>query len=842
MSDRKDSLTLVVIGPKHAGKTVYLTALANCPGVTISDPATIEVLTLHWKSLKEGKTPPATAGTINDLRFTIRCEDGEQSYNLDVTIPDYDGHFAETLSKYEDSGDTARLRRNIAAADGFIVFMPVGDEDVETMEEMRHEIGSFIGVAREVFTTSSKVPVPLIIAVNKWDKSQAFKAENEDGAAEDFIKAKEIYQLIYDRLNSFFANVTVLPISAYGHQSEDGNPVPGAIAPYRVTEPIINIITAFFTNLQELVERHKDSKNFTVLADLLLSTESLWQRWPGRDYSALLSESLDHCYENLREDVSKATNLRQFDRLWQGSPNSALFEHYSPRQRLTLEKIKAPLEKKALKQKRVRMGVTVAILTLGGLIWYVTAFNSGFKKDYIEAINAEQQNKYSALSSFLNEYGASFLGKILGSRNIETARSEMRKIVDNAQTILDARMEQLNEITDSCARASDARLLAEFAREIQSIDWNSVGRLENLLKNSDEICQAKSRIETADSVSQAQEAKGLLADKPETPEVSGLKSLVEEKIRQLEEKERETAESARIQPIQESFDEIMRTKSLADAKDFIATYERDQNTKVQDMVRNMSLKLPEMLYDEMMEIIKRMTAFDDDNYAQLRALALSNQAASVLTPTQVDSIRSDLQELAAKVDAARIDELPERIASIQQLNTAIDKIKALINTSGYSMDGGLFEYQRPPNLETALKAKISNVSAYIDVLENGIVVNWEIHAIANNAIRLNCDNLIARDAKLSITFMDGVLPDQRPDQMQCRRLDGGRGYTFYTDGKVGPYSGSVQLKKITLIGNDKVCSSYIEVTNDDMIKLFNRETVRLDLGRNCTGITMDFSR
>lgn len=201
MSIRKETLNLVVIGPKHAGKTVYLTTLANSPQVSLSDPATIEVVSMHWQTMQGGNIPPATAGAISKLDFSFHCKVDSQEYNLDFTVPDYDGHFAETLSRNDqNSMDIARLRQIISEADGFIVFMPLGDEDVQTMEAMRHEIGSFIGILRDVFDENSKIPAPLIIAVNKWDKSPDFKKQDEDAAALKYVESIEIYKKLYEQL------------------------------------------------------------------------------------------------------------------------------------------------------------------------------------------------------------------------------------------------------------------------------------------------------------------------------------------------------------------------------------------------------------------------------------------------------------------------------------------------------------------------------------------------------------------------------------------------------------------------------------------------------------------
>ncbi len=125
MAGKDYKLTLVMIGPKNVGKTVFLSALANSPGIGIGDPASVRAIKLHWEALSKGELPSATAATLASLLFSYSGKIGENSYNVDLRIPDYDGHFAEIMSEYETGArEIGDLRALIKQADGFVVFMP----------------------------------------------------------------------------------------------------------------------------------------------------------------------------------------------------------------------------------------------------------------------------------------------------------------------------------------------------------------------------------------------------------------------------------------------------------------------------------------------------------------------------------------------------------------------------------------------------------------------------------------------------------------------------------------------------------------------------------------------
>lgn len=833
MISAKDSLTLVVFGPKHAGKTIYMTALANCPGVILSDRATLELVSLHWRTLQEGKTPPATAGSIANLSFKFQCDMAEQSYNVDFTMPDYDGHFAETLSKYEGNNDIGKLREAIAEADGFIVFMPVGDEDIATMEELRHEIGSFVDILRKVYDEDAKVPAPLIIAVNKWDKASAFKSENEDKAALDYIESVEIYKLIYERLKSFFANVTVLPLSSYGHRTEDANPLPGAVAPYRVTEPVMLVVEAFFFNLAKRVEREKEAHDNAALARTLLGTEPLWKRWPQGNYSELLRKTLQSCYDELVSALGSAGKRAEFDEIWQKSPQSAFVNDFTPAQQVELNHMREPLLAAEKRQRAKIGGLAACALLIAAGIWYLVDFYGKFDDAWLRASTAETQNQFIDLNDFLHEYEGSALARMMGSAKLETARKRLREFVDNTQHNIEDSLAEIGKITDSCRRRDEAAQLIKLAERLpDSIPMQSMNRLNSLYNNSAEICALKAKIESSGTVEELEEARTLLAGKASDEEVLALKNRISDKLGKL-----------LAEPIREEYDMLLKDEDMAAATLFIRQHEHDENPDLQAMVANVREKLPSFFYNEIMKKIDGLRELTGDDFGNLRSFISENYGFITLDSQQRANIQRLMQEKVEKLDSAQIHAIPDAVETQQALEKMGDELSKCARMDVYNLDGGLFVYTRPNSLASILSRKNDKYNSYKRDLKDGVSAQWAVIANDRNAISLDCENLVPLDARLNIFFANSGLPDKNYESMlKCQRLDGGNGYAFFYKGDVKIYNGGISLTKDRRLRSALTCASHLNITADDIIKLSNGRSVDFNLNNNCPGISIRFSR
>lgn len=837
----KPGLRIVVIGPKHAGKTVFLSSLANCPGVSLSDPVTIDVLSLHWKTLKEGNTPTATAGTIDDLLFTYNCQDAVQPFNIDFTIPEYDGHFAETLSKFKDSPDIERLRKNIADAAGFIVFMPVGEDDEATMEEMRHEYGSFIGIVREVYDTAAKIPVPLIIVVNKWDKSEHFKSLEETSAALAYIKSKPLYSLIYERLVSYFANVTVIPVSAYGHHTDTANPLPGAMSPYRVTDPICEIINRYFERLKEETSSLREEKAWPELAEHLLGTQSLWKRLPDTDYCNILQEALDACFSNLKEELASAATLEQYKSIAGVSPTAAFIQDFSNNQRLELTRIEERLRTQAqtkINRKRFRLFAAALVCCIIGYgFYYITTLNNRF----IEAQNAPAGEKLGLFSSFVQEYDGSLLASVFASSELEIARTEVINLSEEGANDLREKLSTLETIADSCDRAERARQLLETVRVLSpTLSVAERDHFIALLTGSEEVCTAKDAILLAQSSEELEKGMELLIGKPDTPEVQALRKKASEIVINLASKMALEQEDARRERIIDEYNDILKDQSLKKATAFVEKYKREHSPDVQERVQELAQRMPEFYFHDIKILAERIEEFNDDAKKQLDSLVMEHNSKIALSTASLASLKSILQKKAETADARKITDLPDAITSYKKLadaNTALEKLYTLEN---YSIRDNLFTYERPENLARKLSQKKEIYAKYENAIKRGINVHWQLHAVKDNKLDLHC-NTLTLDSKLLLEFDKGLYSKGPENFERCARLDGDGGYIFFTSGEVKPTDTNVIISnepRLSIIFDKKFCEKNIVIDNNDIIDLVNRKDVHKNL---CDGTTLIFT-
>lgn len=841
--NEKSTLNLIVIGPKHSGKTVYLATLANNPEVALNDPATIEVVSMHWKTLKSGSKPDATAGAISRFDFSYHCTIDSQEYNLDFTVPDYDGQIAETLSKTgDDIPERAQLRQIIRNADGFIVFMPYGDEDQKTMEAMEHEMGSFIGIVRDEFGEHAKIPAPLIVAVNKWDKSPDFRKNSEDAAAQKYIESVPIYKQLYERLCNYFANVTVMAISAYGHKTNTPEPMPGKLAPYRVTEPVKLVLKHFFANFKAKINREAD--NPPELAKLLLISSPLWKRLSGEDFDDLLKQTLAKCFNDYTAKLKTAATYRQFQLIRAESAEASLTENFSPEQQVEIERIGGPL---LARQKRERVkwfSIAATVIVLLACTWYLVQLHLDVKRDWQEAIGAETQKQPRMMAEFIAKYSTGTVSRLIASEAIKQARGKLQLAVANLQSVIDERLNLFEKVEDSCKIATEAKQLLALSENMsQSLSASSMTRLESAYELSSEICNAHAAIEASNDEESLIRAMQLLSDKPETAEVMRLRELAAAKNREFSLQNDVAIENERIVTIAEAFRDL-KDEKLNDVKDFIREHERDTNPDVQRMVEQANDMLPEKFYAIILEMARGINSLNSYEFAALRKVVSENIQNIRLESGQINSIRQTLQNMFDEVIRKKIEALPSRITTESELKSARTSIKEIGEDSRISFDQSLFEYRFPLALEQTLKSKINRLSDYERALEYGVNADWKITAKSNNAIDLDCDNMIMRDARLSISFYGGNMPDQSSpeDRLRCTRLEGNRGYVFYFDGKVNKFDGKIRLTKNRLWPRDPLsCSAGLVITESDIISLINGLSVSKELNNNCPGIAITFT-
>jgi hypothetical protein len=225
-------INFVIIGAKNSGKTVFLSTLFGQENAFASaDKKTKEYLEANWKKIKKGKTPSATSGLIRRLDFQYKSKDHAVHFSID----DYDGYFAETLSDADEhtQEDRDTLKKNIKKASGLMFLFPYERKhDEESLERFLYETDTFIQLIREIYPDRKDLPIPTVIAVSKWDQSRYFKKADEQQRAAEYIESVEAYRIAGAKIKTYFADVTVMPVSSFGFSIDGIHPVSGKIKPY----------------------------------------------------------------------------------------------------------------------------------------------------------------------------------------------------------------------------------------------------------------------------------------------------------------------------------------------------------------------------------------------------------------------------------------------------------------------------------------------------------------------------------------------------------------------------------------------------------------------------------
>ena len=265
-------LNFVLIGAKHTGKSVYLSALLRHESVSALDTFTKEYLVETGAKLASGELLKATSGQLIPLRFSYKKE----NYYVEFSIEDFDGHFIETLSQDIETTQKERdtIRKNIKEAEGLLFVFPFEegymiDGQEESINRFQAEIDTFIQLVREIYPDHKDLPIPVVIAISKWDRSPNYRHTDEDEKAIEFIERNSQFLASKRQIETYFSNVVVMPISAYGETEDGFKPIKGKFNPYNVTRPIDYFLERTFYAFEEKAKKLVEEGDHFKLFDFL---------------------------------------------------------------------------------------------------------------------------------------------------------------------------------------------------------------------------------------------------------------------------------------------------------------------------------------------------------------------------------------------------------------------------------------------------------------------------------------------------------------------------------------------------------------------------------------------
>ncbi len=311
MDDVREVLNFILIGPKHSGRTVYLSTLFGAEKSIVADNNdTKEYLEKRWNDMTEGNKSVATAPGLVSLDFAYNSE----TYSVRFSVNDYRGYLEEAHSRLEEDtqGQLDRLKENIQATDGLLFFFPYEKEsDKEAMENFKHQIDAFIDLVREVYPDMTDISIPVAIAVTKWDESLHYGRSNEEEKAIQYIRATEAYRSARDKITTYFSKVKVFTVSSFGPGEDGMHLAKDPIKPHNITSPLDYFLEDFF----EVVARRCDT--FQKIGNLPGLFKFIHQRYrqigsyEDGKYQKLFEEVQQQYADRLLSELGHASSVEE---------------------------------------------------------------------------------------------------------------------------------------------------------------------------------------------------------------------------------------------------------------------------------------------------------------------------------------------------------------------------------------------------------------------------------------------------------------------------------------------------------------------------------------------------
>ncbi|MDR2140188.1 MAG: hypothetical protein LBR11_00065 [Deltaproteobacteria bacterium] len=824
-----NDLSIVLIGSKHTGKTVYLTALSNCPAITLNGSEVIEIIKNYWDSLKSGNTLPATSKTIMDLSM---CYSSGQ-FNVNLETFDYDGHYAETLSEAETDRD--KLRERVEGADGFILFLPADEKDQEAISALQTEIGTFINVIRDIYGESSRIPAQMVVAVNKWDKSQYFKLDTEDQSAIDYIKKDNTYNIIFEKLNNYFESVKVIPLSAYGHICDNDQPTAGKISPYRVEEPVSIIIETFFKNYNYKITKLRDENKVKELFLNLYLFQNIWGRCEGHKYDSWLAEAAEAYKHELLSELSKVTSINSFISIISDNLPKMLRQYLGSKDWAEIEAIGLKL-RRTRNIRRIAAGF-VAILILVIAILSVFNWNRIHDAELVledRAVPKELQIK--RVNDYLDKYANTILTLGLNSDEIKEVLAVKNELLAETEDY-EALYLKTKNIDKACLRATEAERLTNSLAPVASLfSPNLLSQYQELRQNSSEICSILTKAQSLTNQPNPNYDNAIELLKPYLidPEVESLSSFLlskwNDQLNLQRQEEIKIAESERIRQIISNGNSLIVDYSdinsrYNDIKTFLIEIRDENNDNIVELRQKLLNELPYRLYLELLQLKDNINNINElySSFNKLKEFVNKENASEILSYDQKNALSNQLSKNIDKILYDSLSNIPLSVDSMDQINSITDNLNEIKKLySSLSLDNDLFIYQPSEPIKTFIDTVTTNVNDLINTVNNGIDVNISLSFNNNNVLNISCTNFVGNQEiffsglNLNLSYKDpGIYCDQIGDDYKI---------TFYRSHKITPFKGNINLleenRLIVMDSDYKSCSDSIIISEDKILNLY----------------------
>lgn len=785
MSAEKEVLNFVLVGAKQTGKTVYLSTLYGAESsITTTNKPTKTYLQEQWNHLKEGNTPSATSARLILLDLVYKSKD----YNVPFRIDDYDGYFAESLSDDDPATQKDRdlLKNNIKEAEGLLLFFPYEETlDVKSIERFRHEINTFITLVRQVFPNKNDLPIPVVIAVSKWDRSPYFKTSNEIEKAVEYINSVEPYSAAMEMVENYFANVLTIPFSSFGVSNDGMLPIKGKIEPHNITTSLDFFLEHFFSVFEQRVAILQKENDLPRLFQFLFQWMHVVKFHDNERFKRLFDDVTkqykDEILSQLRNAQSKEDQkeiLEKHRSFLQNSGNTMLEKE-----------IRAELSRTGrAKRKKLISYAFIVIVLVGGLCFGIFEFLQYRSKTdlFIKirgATNVPPHERIDIADEYLSKFSlaAEYLPKFRAEKaEVEQFQAEAWK---QARQLLADRYEAVrnSELTEENFRAieelnRDALLYPklDLANNIRDFAMDFEERFnrkkEDLRKRKEAITAGKNLLEilTAE-LEDVSDTIAALRMHEDDEEVAALIKLLERKRRELE-----------IKEIRQAI--VNELKSL-----------KDEKVKALDIS----------------EIIQRNRIVD-----------FSQEQRKSLTKLIHDKFK--------EMDSKAIKALKGKYESKDEIKKDKDKIEAI---KDHRLEIRLlddYRYVRSDSLIKELKKAKNGLKQYQDALDNGIDVQVSFIAESedNKPLGFKCSGISNEDIVLEIESKNDKWEFHYKKHSGECSIDGSKQVMTWQKHmclQQGKYFKVIVIEMDALFNPDDQVKGGVKISDVDLFKIMNKQ-------------------
>lgn len=319
---------------------------------------------------------------------------------------------------------------------------------------MKKETDTFIEKIKEEYGEKhSELPIPIIIAVTKWDDSPHFLADNELDEAIKYIEKNPILNDIRDKLLNFFKTVDIIPLSSEKN--------------HNVTLPIQMALDYTFTSWETRIQEFKekdDSENLIIYLKPLLYDLKFYK---DGLYKKFYEDTEVKIAQNILAKLEHIDNLKEFNNYYDEYEEiiEALSEEH---QEVVESKRNSLLLKRKIKQTIISLSV---IATLGlSLFGYNKYKISATENLLYKNIKIEYtSHNYSDALDDMQRYYLTY--KDVNKKHFDEVKLLEETTKDKFRKEIDKKIAQLKSITSLKKKFT---ILTDISMQVRKYDVSSV--------------------------------------------------------------------------------------------------------------------------------------------------------------------------------------------------------------------------------------------------------------------------------------------------------------------------------------------------------------------------------